>query len=325
MSVRAATSTSDGPPPEQPPSSQALSPRALARARRKAALVRFWREFRRDRRGMSGLIVLAVMIAIALLAPVLANSRGLNPIYATATPNAGPSLQFPLGTDSDGRSVLTELIWGARNSLLVGFTATLISILIGALVGVVAGHFGSIRARAGRLTDNLLMRATDWFLVVPFLPLAMVVARTIGPSLGVIILVIGLTSWAGTARIVRAQALAVETRPYLERAKALGAGHLHQMYRHVLPNVMPLLLANTILTVAGTILAETTLSFLGLGDPIRPTWGQMLGAAYSYGVGTGNVVWLLAPGIAVIIVVMAFTLVGHALEAVLDPKLRDRQ
>jgi peptide/nickel transport system permease protein len=301
-----------------------ISPRALAWSRRMAALARFWREFRKDRRGMTGLIVLAVMIAVALLAPVLANSRGLNPIYATATPNMGPSPRYPLGTDSDGRSVLTMLIWGARNSLLVGLTATLISIFIGAFVGVVAGHFGSVRARAGRLTDNLMMRVADWFLVVPFLPLAMVLARTIGPSLGVIILVIGLTSWAGTARIVRAQALAVETRPYLERAKALGAGHWHQMYRHVLPNVMPLLLANTILTVAGTILAETTLSFLGLGDPIRPTWGQILGAAYDYGVGTGNVVWLLAPGIAVILVVMAFTLVGHALEAVLDPKLRER-
>jgi len=301
-----------------------ITPRALAWTRRRASLARFWREFRRDRRGMTGLIILAIMITVALLAPVLANSRALNPIYATATPNAAPSLQYPLGTDSDGRSVLTMLIWGARNSLLVGLTATLISILIGAFVGVVAGHFGSIRARAGRLTDNLMMRVADWFLVVPFLPLAMVLARTIGPSLGVIILVIGLTSWAGTARIVRAQALAVETRPYLERAKALGAGHWHQMYRHVLPNVMPLLLANTILTVAGTILAETTLSFLGLGDPIRPTWGQMLGAAYGYGVGTGNVLWLLAPGIAVILVVMAFTLVGHALEAVLDPKLRER-
>ena len=273
---------------------------------------------------MTGLIILAAMIAVAVLAPVLENSRGLNPIYATAPANAGPSLSYPLGTDSDGRSVLTMLIWGARNSLIVGLTATLISIIIGAMVGVVAGHFGSVRARAGRLTDNLLMRVADWFLVVPFLPLAMVLARTIGPSLGVIILVIGLTSWAGTARIVRAQALAVETRPYLERAKALGAGHWHQMYRHVLPNVMPLLLANTILTVAGTILAETTLSFLGLGDPIRPTWGQMLGSAYDYGVGTGNVLWLLAPGIAVILVVMAFTLVGHALEGVLDPKLRER-
>lgn len=273
---------------------------------------------------MIGLGVLVFMIVVALGAPILANARGLNPIYATATPNVGPSLHDWLGTDNDGRSVLTLLIWGARNSLLVGLTATLISIIVGALFGVIAGHFGSVGRAGGRLADNVLMRVTDWFLVVPFLPLAMVVARTVGPSLGVIILVIGLTSWPGTARIVRAQALAVETRPYLERAKALGAGHWHQMYRHVLPNVMPLLLANTILTVAGTILAETTLSFLGLGDPTRPTWGEMLGAAYDNGVGTGNFVWLLAPGIAVIAVVMAFTLVGHALEGVLDPKLRER-
>src|SRR5215467_1017916 len=134
-----------------------ITPRALAWTRRRASLARFWREFRRDRRGMTGLIILAIMITVALLAPVLANSRELNPIYATATPNAAPSLQYPLGTDSDGRSVLTMLIWGARNSLLVGLTATLISILIGAFVGVVAGHFGSTRATAGRFTDNLMM------------------------------------------------------------------------------------------------------------------------------------------------------------------------
>ena len=121
-----------------------------------------------------------------------------------------------------------------------------------------------------------------------------------------IIFVIGITSWPGTARIIRAQALAVETRPYLERSRALGAGHWHQMSKHVLPNVMPLLLANTILTVAGTILSETTLSFLGLGDPTRPSWGEMLNAAFfTSGVGTGNALWLLAPGVAIILVVMA--------------------
>jgi peptide/nickel transport system permease protein len=161
--------------------------------------------------------------------------------------------------------------------------------------------------------------------VIPFLPLAIVLARTYGKSLLVIIIVIGITSWPGTARIIRAQALAVETRPYLERARALGAGHWHQMTKHVLPNVMPLLLANTILTVAGTILSETTLSFLGLGDPTRASWGEMLNQGFtSGGMLAGNQLWLIAPGVAVILVVMAFTLVGHALESVLDPKLRDR-
>jgi peptide/nickel transport system permease protein len=295
------------------------SARQIARTRRRLALARFWREYRQDTGGMIGLGVLVLLVLIALAAPVLASSRGLSVTSATYPVNAGPAWRYPLGTDADGRSVLTVLIWGARISLLIGFTATLLSMVIGALIGIVAGHFGKV-------IDNLLMRVTDWFLVVPFLPLAIVLARTLGPSLGVIIFVIGVTSWPGTARIIRAQALAVETRPYLERSRALGAGHWHQMSRHVLPNVMPLLLANTILTVAGTILAETTLSFLGLGDPTRPSWGVMLNEAFTTGGGAaGNQLWLIMPGLAIIVVVMGFTLVGHALEAVLNPRLRERR
>jgi peptide/nickel transport system permease protein len=294
------------------------SARQIARARRRRALARVWREYRKDRGGMIGLVILVVMVAVALAAPLLADPSGLNAAAATYPANAGPGWHYPLGTDADGRSVLTVLIWGSRISLLIGFTATFLSMVIGAIIGIMAGHFG-------RITDNVLMRVTDWFLVVPFLPLAIVLARTLGPSLGVIIFVIGVTSWAGTARIIRAQALAVETRPYLERSRALGAGHWHLMSKHVLPNVMPLLLANTILTVAGVILAETTLSFLGLGDPLRPSWGEMLNEAFFTGGGSaGNQLWLIAPGVAIITVVMGFTLCGHALEAVLDPKLRER-
>jgi peptide/nickel transport system permease protein len=305
------------PPAAAPPS--APSARQIARARRRRALAAFWREYRQDTGGMAGLIILVVLVIIALAAPLLASSRGLSATLATYPANAGPGWHYPLGTDADGRSVLTSLIWGSRISLLIGFTATILSMVIGAIIGIVSGHFGKI-------IDNLLMRVTDWFLVVPFLPLAIVLAKTLGPSLGVIIFVIGVTSWPGTARIIRAQALAVETRPYLERSRALGAGHWHQMSKHVLPNVMPLLLANTILTVAGTILAETTLSFLGLGDPLRPSWGEMLNQAFFTGGGSaGNQLWLITPGLAIILVVMAFTLCGHALEAVLDPKLRERR
>jgi len=306
-------------PPAAAPAPAPPSARQISWARRRRALATFWREYRKDRGGMAGLIFLIVLVILALAAPLLADYRGLSAALSTNPANAGPGWHYPLGTDADGRSVLTELIWGARISLLIGFTATLLCVVIGAVVGIVAGHYGKI-------TDNLLMRVTDWFLVVPFLPLAIVLAKTLGPSLGVIIFVIGITSWPGTARIIRAQALAVETRPYLERSRALGAGHTHQMIRHVLPNVMPLLLANTILTVAGTILAETTLSFLGLGDPLRPSWGEMLNEAFFTGGGSvGNQIWLIAPGIAIILVVLAFTMVGHALEAVLDPKLRERR
>ena len=306
-------------PPATAPAPAPPSARQLSWARRRRALAAFWREYRKDRSGVAGLIFLTVLVILALAAPLLASSRGLSAALSTNPANAGPGWHYPLGTDADGRSVLTELIWGARISLLIGFTATLLCVVIGAVVGIVAGHYGKI-------TDNLLMRVTDWFLVVPFLPLAIVLAKTLGPSLGVIIFVIGITSWPGTARIIRAQAMAVETRPYLERSRALGAGHTHQMIRHVLPNVMPLLLANTILTVAGTILAETTLSVLGLGDPLRPSWGEMLNQAFFTGGGSaGNQIWLIAPGIAIILVVLSFTMVGHALESALDPKLRERR
>ncbi len=305
--------------PDQPPVSAADTATRwrITMIRRRRALARFWAQYRRDPGGMAGLAIMALMIVVAVAAPLLASSRGLSVTAATFPPNASPAWQYPLGTDAAGRSVLTELIWGARISLLIGFAATLLSMVIGAVIGIVAGHFG-------KLIDNLLMRVTDWFLVVPFLPLAIVLARTLGPSLRVIIFVIGVTSWPGTARIIRAQALAVGARPYLERARALGAGHWHQMTAHVLPNVMPLLLANTILTVAGTILSETTLSFLGLGDPTRASWGRMLNEAFINGVGNGNSLWLIAPGLAIIAVVMAFTLVGHSIEAVLDPKLAER-
>ena len=306
-------------PPATAPAPAPPSARQLSWARRRRALAAFWREFRKDRSGVVALIFLIVLVILALAAPLLANSRGLSAALSTNPANAGPGWHYPLGTDADGRSVLTELIWGARISLLIGFTATLLCMVIGAVVGIVAGHYGKV-------TDNLLMRVTDWFLVVPFLPLAIVLAKTLGPSLGVIIFVIGITSWPGTARIIRAQAMAVETRPYLERSRALGAGHRHLMVRHVLPNVAPLLLANTILTVAGAILAETTLSFLGLGDPLRPSWGEMLNEAFFTGGGTaGNQLWLIAPGIAIILVVLSFTMVGHALESALDPKLRERR
>ena len=306
-------------PPATAPAPAPPSARQLSWARRRRALAAFWREYRKDRSGVAGLIFLIVLVILALAAPLLASSRGLSAALSTNPANAGPGWHYPLGTDADGRSVLTELIWGARISLLIGFTATLLCVVIGAVVGIVAGHYGKI-------TDNLLMRVTDWFLVVPFLPLAIVLAKTLGPSLGVIIFVIGITSWPGTARIIRAQAMAVETRPYLERSRALGAGHRHLMVRHVLPNVAPLLLANTILTVAGAILAETTLSFLGLGDPLRPSWGEMLNEAFFTGGGSvGNQLWLIAPGIAIILVVLSFTMVGHALESAFDPKLRERR
>jgi peptide/nickel transport system permease protein len=209
-------------------------------------------------------------------------------------------------------------VYGARVSLVVGLAATLIAIVIGSVVGIVAGFY---EGKVG----GLLMRLTEWFLVIPFLPLAIVLATLLGASIVNIVIVIGITSWPGTARLIRAQVLTLKQRLYVERSRALGAGSRHLMTRHVLPNVSPLILANLTLTVPVAILSETTLAFLGLGDPLRPSWGKMLDDAFGSGALTRNAWWYyLPPGLCILIVVMAFVLCGQALEEILDPRLKDK-
>jgi peptide/nickel transport system permease protein len=281
--------------------------------------------YRRDREGMIGLGILVFFGLIAAFASVLADPIGLDVTKADGPRLAAPSLTYLFGTDDQGRSVFTLVVHGAQISLLVGLAATVISMLLGTIVGVASGHFGALEARAGRVGGGLLNRLTEWFLVIPYLPLAIVLATLFPPSvpkLIAIIIVIGITSWSSTARLVRAQTLAIEARPYLERTRALGGGHWHQMTRHVLPNVMPLVLANTTLTVSLAIIAETTLSFLGLGDPLHISWGRVLDLAYRGSViSTGAWWWVFFPGIAVVLVVRAFNMCGRALERVLDPRL----
>jgi peptide/nickel transport system permease protein len=302
------------PTPGAPPE----DPRAIARARRKRAALRTWRMFRASKMGMLGLAILVFFILLAIFAPLLIPREAITATGAEGEPLQPPSLEFPFGTDDLGRSVLALCVWGARISLLVGFVATFISVLLGAVIGIVAGHGGGWR-------DNSLMRVTDWFLAIPFLPLAIVLASLLGPSIWNVAFVIGITSWPGTARLVRAQALSVKTRPYVERAKALGAGDWHLITRHILPNVFPLIFANTILVVAVAILSETTLSFLGLGDPLSISWGTILDFAFSAGaVSTGAWWWLVFPGVAIVLVVLAFTMCGYALDEVLNPRLRRR-
>ncbi|HEX2425379.1 MAG TPA: ABC transporter permease [Actinomycetota bacterium] len=287
-------------------------------ARRRRSLRRFWATYRRNPMGMIGLYILIIFTAIAIFAPLIASSRGLDPTLVNGPILAGPSLHYPLGTDDLGRSILTMTIWGSRISLLVGFMATIITMVIGSLIGIVAGYRGT-------WMDAALMRVTDWFLVIPWLALAIVLASILGPSLITIIVVIGVTSWPSTARVVRAQVLTLKERPYVERARALGASDWHLITRHILPNVFPVIFANTILVVAIAILSETTLSFLGLGDPLRASWGSILEAAYDAGATSlGAWWWLVAPGLAIVLVVLAFTMCGYALDDILNPRIRER-
>jgi peptide/nickel transport system permease protein len=297
-----------------------LSGRAVTWRRRRRALARGWADYRHSTPGMIGLVVLVLIIATALAAPLLADHDELRAINAVDNPRwASPSEFSPLGTDNLGRSVWAQFVWGARISLLVGLAATVIAIVIGSVVGIVSGFFGG-------WAGAVLMRLTEWFLVIPFLPLAIVLAAVLGPSVWNIIFVIGVTSWPSTARVVRAQVLSLKERLYVERSRALGASSRHLMNRHVLPNVSPLILANLTLTVPVAILSETTLSFLGLGDPTRASWGKMLDDAYSAGALSRNAWWwYLPPGLGIMAVVLAFVLIGQALEEILDPRLKERR
>ncbi|MFD8676490.1 ABC transporter permease [Streptomyces seoulensis] len=290
-------------------------PRALARRRRWRSAKRFWQRYRAHRAGITGLAALVLFAVTALAAPLIVGSDITSVTDAPGAPLEAPSGQFPLGTDRFGRNLLALVIWGARVSLLVGLLAAVLSVAIGAVVGITAGHFRGVYA-------TVLMRVTDWFLVMPTLVLAIALATVMSRSLGTVILAIGVTSWPTTARLVRAQTLAVESRPYIERAKALGGGHWHVMTRHVLPNVMPLILAQTTLMVSSSILSEATLAFLGLGDPAVVSWGGLLQDAREAGaVSAGDWWYLVPPGVAIALVALSFTLCGRAVESALNPRL----
>jgi peptide/nickel transport system permease protein len=294
-----------------------LTPRQVTRQRRIIGAKRTWASFSSHRSGLLGLGLLTFFLLVAVFAPFLADAESIEVTKATGGVLEPPG-DYLLGTDENGRSIVALLIWGSRISLFVGLLATLISMVIGTLVGLTSGFFEGWTAR-------VLYRLTEWFLVIPFVPLAIVLATVLGRSLINIVIVIGITGWASTAMLIRSQTLSIRERPYVERARLLGAGRWHQMSRHVLPNVMPMVFANTTLTVALAILAETTLSFLGLGDPNRVSWGTMLEAAFGVGAMTTGAWWyIVPPGVCVVLVVLAFTLVGQALEEVFNPRLRER-
>ncbi len=304
--------------PEPAIASGGRTSRQLAWARRRKAFGAFWRDFRRNRIGMIGLIVLVLFTAMALFAPVLADASGLSEATAQGRPFERPSVRYPLGTDEFGRSVLTLLIWGSRISLLVGLLATVGAMTLGSVVGIGGGYYG-------RTTDSILNALTNWFLVIPWIPLAIVLAATLSPGLLTVSIVIAVTSWAPTARLVRAQVLSVKERPYVERARALGAGNWHLMTRHILPNVFPIILANTVVTIAVAILSETTLAILGLGDPNSTSWGTIIEGAFAQGAITIGAWWyLLPPGISISLVVLSFMLVANAMDEVVNPRLRRR-
>lgn len=275
-----------------------------------------WARLRRNPMGMIGLIMLVVAIGVAVLAPWISpydphavTRVNILDIYQP------PSPAHWFGTDDAGRDVLSNFLYGARVSLTVGFFASFISVTVGGLIGISAGFLG------GR-TEGILMRFTDIMLVIPDLPLAVVIVALTKPSLTNIILVIGLLGWTGTARLVRAQTLSVKQRKFVVRARAIGAGNSYIIRRHIFPLVLPLIVVNTVLVISLAILNESTLSFLGLGDPATLSWGQMLNYAFTRGAMSAGAWWaLVVPGFGIVWVVLSCTLLGQGLEQALNPRL----
>ncbi|MEM0342840.1 MAG: ABC transporter permease [Thermoplasmata archaeon] len=315
--MRAEAKTSDGP---RGAPLLLTEPRVEKLRMYRDSALRIWRQYRKSLSGMIGLYILLFFIFMALLAPVLATFDNpddiswnrVNPAYAP------PSLKYIFGTDYYGRDVYSMTVWGTRASLIVGFLASLISIVLGTVIGLSAGYFGKV-------TDEVLMRFTDFFLVIPWFPLMIVFATLLGRSFENVIIVIGITSWPSTARIVRSQVLSVKEKTFVERAICVGAGSSRIISKHILPNVFPLIFANTILLVANSIFSESFLDFFGLGDPRVISWGIILETAYEKGAFNSYAWWnIFFPGFFIIILIMAFYLIGDALDEVLNPKLRRR-
>jgi len=269
-----------------------------------------------DRMGRIGVVVLGISAFLALIGPLVFPFDASQVGSDASSILRGPSGANFLGTDELGRDVLSQLLTGARISLFVGIMATLISTIIGSGFGILAGYF------MGAL-DSVLMSITDFFLVVPTLPFMIALGAIFGQNIFIIILVIGLLSWPRTARIVRSQTLSLRERQFVPRARSLGATNFSILRTHIAPHLLPLIVANTILVVAGCILSEATLSFIGLGDPDWISWGSMLHYAFVSGaVGRGAWWYFLPPGLGILIIVLGFTLVGQSIERLSNPRLR---
>src|SRR6266702_2716661 len=225
-----------------------------------------------------------------------------------------------LGTDSVGNDIFTQFAYGSRVSLTVGLVATFIGVGVGLVVGLIAGY-------VGRIVDEVLMRFTDMMLVLPGLPLLIVLVAVLGPSLLNIILVLGFLGWMGFARVIRSQFLSLRARPFIEAAKASGAGTGYILVRHVFPNIVSLTYVSLALSVPAAIVGEAALSFLGLGDPTTITWGQMLQRADQAGINTANLAWwwIIPPGVAIALISLSFILLGYAMDEMFNPRLRRRR
>jgi peptide/nickel transport system permease protein len=272
----------------------------------------FWKRFKRNKLAVLGGFIVLILFITAIFAPLLSpyDPNSINVKHILEPPGS----THPLGTDDLGRDILSRMIWGARISLAVGFVAVGISTMVGILLGAVSGYYGG-------WTDRVLMRFVDIMLSIPTFFLLLAVIAFLEPSIWNIMIVIGLTSWMGVSRLVRAEVLSSREREFALAARAIGAGDLRMIFKHILPNSMAPVLVSAVLGVAGAILVESALSFLGIGvQPPTASWGNILTA----GKDNIEIAWWLSvfPGLAILVTVLAYNLLGEGIRDSIDPRLK---
>jgi len=285
-----------------------------ARARGDSQWAIAGRHFRKNRMAMAGLLIMILLYLVTLITPLIAPYDPAAQGDIVMTRYLPPSWDHPMGTDKFGRDIFSRVLYGARISLSIGFIAVGISVTLGTLVGAVGGYFGG-------MVDSILMRLTDMMLSFPRLVLLIVVIALFEPSIWLVVTVLGLTGWMGTARIVRGEVLSLREREFVQAARALGMGDMRIILRHVVPNTLAPVIVSATLGIGLTILTEASLSFLGLGvQPPTPSWGNMVADGRDALIQA----WWIAtfPGLAIVFTVIAFNLLGDGLRDALDPRLR---
>ena len=279
-----------------------------------------WAVFKENLLGKIGLMLLSVFALMALCSfipshidPMYNPMTGVDPQIYNST---GPSLKHWLGTDFMGRDIFSQLLAGARIAFMVGASAAFMSIVLGTVIGMISGYRGGF-------TDTLLMRVADMFMVLPVLLVILILASLFGQlNIWIIVLIISIFKWPGVSRVIRAQTLSLKERPFIDAARVVGASHLRIIFRHIMPNVLPLSFLYMTFMVTYAIIVEAALAFLGFGDPGTVSWGMMLQWVWKTGHMFKAPYWLLPPGICISLITLSFYMIGRAMDDVLDPRLR---
>ena len=279
-----------------------------------------WRIFIRNPVGKTGVLILSVFMLMAmasfflpLFGPMYDPMTGIDPDIKISTP---PSLAHWLGTDNVGRDIFAQLLEGAKVAFIVGLSSAFFSIVLGTVIGMVSGY-------AGGWTDAFLMRTADIIMVMPSLVILLILASLFGQfNIWLIVFIIAIMRWPAVSRVIRSQTLSLKQRPFIEASRVAGASHLRIIFRHIMPNVLPLAFLYMTFRVTAAILVEAALSFLGFGDPSQVSWGMMLQWVWKSGHMFQAPYWLIPPGICISLLTLAFYMLGRAMDEVLDPRLR---